>query len=201
MNDLILVYPVQWPLSRPRTIDRAPARFREGTGGSATLSFDAALGRLRDQLKRLRAQHPSLSTDVRHNRDGSRDRTSKGSETPADPAAVVWFRLDGRDYELACDRWDTVAGNVAAVAAHIDALRGQERWGVADLKQAFAGHLSLPAPDPWWSVLDLSHRADRADVERAYRSKARSAHPDVGGDRAAWDRLQAAYAAGKEATA
>ena len=193
---MILTYPLRWPLGRERTHERQPARFREGTSGAGTLSFDTAVARLAYQFERLRALYPSLWTDVRHNRDGSRDRTAKGSTRPADPGAAVTFRLDGRDYELACDRWDSAAGNVAAIAAHIDALRGQERWGVADLRQAFAGHIALPAPEPWWTVLGVSRDAPPAVVKAAFRALAKDAHPDQGGDRATWDRLNAAYQAG-----
>lgn len=186
-----------------RGADRQPARFREGAGGSAlssAITFDTAVQRLTRELDLLGALYPSLSTDVRHNRDGSRDRTGKGSTTPPDPGAVTRFRLDGRDYELACDRWDHVAGNIAAIAAHVDALRAQERWGVADLRQAFAGHVSLPAPGqavalPWRAVLGFTTTdcPNRADVDGAYRLLARDLHPDMGGTREGWDSLVAAY--------
>lgn len=200
---IIRAYPLRWPLDRPRTParDRRPAKFREGNSGAGTLSYDVALGRLLHQVQLLGALYPSLSSDVRYNRDGSRDRTGRGSTDPADPGAALAFRLDGRDYELACDRWDTLAGNIAAIAAHIDALRGQERWGVADLAQAFAGHVALPAPDPWWVTLGVAQTAPLPVAEAAYRALSKSRHPDAGGTRADWDRLQAAIAAAREALA
>jgi DnaJ-domain-containing protein 1 len=95
---------------------------------------------------------------------------------------------------LACDRWDRIEDNIAAIAAHIEALRGQERWGVADMKQAFAGHVALPspsqsAPEQWWQVLGVRSDASSGEVDRAYRDKMSSAHPDLGGSEAAAQRL------------
>jgi hypothetical protein len=107
---------------------------------------------------------------------------------------AFYFDLDRRPHVLACDRWDTVPDNIAAIAAHVEALRGQERWGVADLRQAFAGHVALPAPDPWWAVLGVARDAPIGVITAAFRALARDAHPDVGGDRAAWDRLNEAVA-------
>jgi hypothetical protein len=34
-----------------------------------------------------------------------------------------------------------VADNIAAIAAHIDAIRRQDRYGVGTLDQAFAGYV------------------------------------------------------------
>ncbi|MDQ2763679.1 MAG: J domain-containing protein, partial [Pseudomonadota bacterium] len=110
-----------------------------------------------------------------------------------DPGAAFYFELDGKAHVLACDRWDQLADNIAAIAAHIEALRGQERWGVADLRQAFAGHVALAAPDPWWIVLGVDQGASIDIVTAVYRAKAKTAHPNAGGERAAWDRLQAAF--------
>ncbi|WP_267395346.1 MULTISPECIES: DnaJ domain-containing protein [unclassified Sphingomonas] len=138
-----------------------------------------------------------LSLNIRFTASGARDQNVSRRD-PADPGVAFYFDLDRRPHVLACDRWDTVADNIAAIAAHVDALRGQERWGVADLSQAFAGHLalpsrSLPAARPWWSVLEVSASASIDEIDRAYRSKAKAAHPDAGGGREAWDDLVAAY--------
>ena len=196
---LIRIWPLAWPPGRPRTIGRQTAAFSEKREGEAFhVSLDTATARLLRQLGLLGARYPSLATNVRFNADGTRDRTTRGSEEQADPGAVVRFLLAGRDYELACDKWDRVGANVAAIAAHIDALRGQERWGVADLATAFAGHVALPAPDPWWDVLGIARTATRAQVDAAYRHAARFAHPDAGGDRATWERLASAYTTAKQ---
>lgn len=193
-------YPLKWPADRPRTAERKTALFRNGGN---RMSLTAAKTRLREQVYAMtrprqtwRTTNMILSTNIRYTAAGTRDQNVSRRD-PDDSGAAFYFDLDGKPHVLACDRWDTVADNIAAIAAHIDALRGQERWGVADLRQAFAGHVALPAPDPWWSVLGIARHADLFEIERAFRTLAKRAHPDAGGSRAEWDRLTAAYEAAK----
>lgn len=82
---------------------------------------------------------------------------------------------------LACNRWLWVEDNIAAVAAHIGALRGIDRWGVGSVRQAFAGYKQLTAgdvPTPWWEVLGIDCQAPAAAVKRAYKELAKLHHPD-----------------------
>ena len=191
-------YPLSWPTNRPRTAsgERRPALFRN-EGSRMTLT--SARRRLRDQVDAMtrigadyRVRDQVLSTNIRFTASGSRDMNVSRRD-PADPGVAFYFALDRRPHVLACDRWDTVPDNIAAIAAHIEALRGQERWGVADLRQAFAGHVALPSPDSWWRVLGVERSASADEIGRAYRLLAKTSHPNAGGDRAGWDRLSAAY--------
>jgi hypothetical protein len=195
-------YPLSFPADRPRTSpgDRKEALWRNA-GSRITLS--AAKERLRQQVNAMTRQgrpwrvlNQVLSTNIRYTASGSRDQ-SVSRRDPDDAGVAFYFDLDGKPHVLACDRWNTVADNIAAIAAHIEALRGQERWGVADLRQAFAGHVALPAPDPWWGVLGVDRGASIDVITAVYRTKSKTAHPNAGGRRAEWDRLQAAYEAAK----
>lgn len=193
-------YPLSWPSDRPRTVERKEALFRD-RGARVTLS--AAKKRLVGQVNMMtrigqppRVVEMTLSTNIRYTASGARDQNVSRRD-PTDPGVAFYFALDGKPHVLACDRWDTVADNVAAIAAHIDALRGQERWGVADLQQAFAGHVALPRPDPWWTVLGVAQDAPIAVISAAYRALSKDVHPNAGGERAEWDRLSAAYEAAK----
>src|SRR3546814_1489167 len=100
---------------------------------------------------------------------------------------------------FACDRWDTVRDNVRAIGKTIEAIRGIERWGASDMmERAFSAFEALPAPGggvtlSCWSVLGIEPGSSLAEIERAYRVSAKGAHPDTGGDRDKWDRLQSAY--------
>lgn len=205
MTDLRIemAYPLNWPAGRPRTSIRKEALFRDA---GRRLTLTTARSRLVSQLdamtkhgKPYRTTGIFLSTNIRFTASGSRDQNVSRRD-PADPGVALYFDLDSKPHVLACDRWDTVYDNIGAIAAHIDALRGQERWGVADLRQAFAGHVALPAPGQgvtlqWLTVLGFTEEATPSigEIELAYRRKARTAHPDAGGDRAAWDRLTEAY--------
>lgn len=194
-------YPLRWPAGRPRAALRKAALFRHA-GRPMTLT--SATKRLADQLQAItqrgqkwRTANQVLSTNIRFTLAGTRDQNVSRRD-PDDPGVAVYFDLDGRSHVLACDRWGTVQDNIAAIAAHIEALRGQDRWGVADLREAFAGHVALPATPQWSTVLGVPATASADDVRAAYRRLAQSAHPDTGGDRVAWDRLQAAYEQAKK---
>lgn len=194
-------YPVAWPALKPRTLghQRKEALFRsEGR----RILWDTALGRLREQValvtptgRNWRMKELTLSTNHELRADG-RPRRDRGA--PSDPAVAFFFELDGAPHVLACDRWNTVADNIAAIAAHIEALRGQERWGVADMKQAFAGHAALPGPshgeqvEPWWEVLGIDRRSDAEIIRAAWRRHASRAHPDAGGTDAEMARINLA---------
>ena len=189
-------YPLAWPRDRLRTAKRKEALFRD-RGSPMTLSV--AKKRLSDQVKLMtrvgqlpRVVDMTLSTNIRYTASGARDQNVSRRD-PDDPGVAFYFTLDGRPHVLACDLWETVADNIAAIAAHIDALRGQERWGVADLRQAFAGHVALPRPDRWWTVLGVAQDAPIAVIGAAYRTLSKDVHPNAGGERAEWDRLAAAY--------
>ena len=193
-------YPVDWPDGRPKTSYRKQAAWRDGGG---RVNFDTAVRRLREQVdlvtrlgQNWRMRELTLSTNYELRADG---RPLRDRGVPADPSVAFFFELDGMPHLLACDKWDTIADNVAAIAAHIAALRGQERWGVATLYQSFAGHLALPAPEQWWQVLGLTASAPAELIQRRYRELARSAHPDKGGSEAAMARLNMARDEGLKA--
>jgi hypothetical protein len=202
--DAEMAYPLAWVARRPRTraADRKAALWRSA-GREITLT--EARRRLRDQVgamtkpgQKWRVTDMVLSTNIRFTASGARDKNISRRD-PEDPGVAFYFALDDRPHVLACDRWTTVQDNIAAIAAHIEALRGQERWGVADLQQAFAGHVALPAPEQWWQILGVSSSAPLLEIEAAWREKMRAAHPDAGGTDVAAARLNQAREEGKKA--
>lgn len=195
-------YPLTWPVGRPRATRRRDAVFgktvRNGDSpwhSKARLTVADARARLSRELERLGARSVVLSTNVELRLDG---QPRSGQAEPADPGAAVYFTLGGEPHCLACDAWTRVADNIAALAKHIEALRGMDRWGVGDLRQAFAGYRALPAVGetsgrPWWVVLGVEADAPLRDIERAFKARALEVHPDrPSGSRAAWDELGAA---------
>jgi hypothetical protein len=184
-------FPLQWPAGWPRAKSRKSATFKstDNRGWKVEVTVAGACRRLQEQLDLLRASYVTLSTNLEPRLDG---QPRSGQREPADPGAAVYFRLLGQDVALACDKWDRVADNIVAIAKHIEALRGMERWGVGTAAQAFAGYQALPAPEQWWEVLGIHADADPLQINAAYRAKARTAHPDQGGSDAAMARLNAA---------
>jgi len=132
---------------------------------------------------------------------GQRGMPLANQAEPRDPGVAAYFKLKDKDRVLACDRWNRTADNLAAIAAHIDAIRRVDRYGVGTLDQAFAGYSALPPPGadnrpPWRKVLGLEATdgvCTGEQIQNAYRNLARRFHPDVeGGSHAAMAQLNEA---------
>lgn len=187
-------YPLQWPAGWPRATQRGTAKFNQKVNNgrwdeTKKVTIAVAVERLQRELDLLKAQYVTLSTNMELRLDG---RPRSDARKPTDPGAAVYFRLGGKDTVLACDKWDELADNIVALAKHIEALRGMDRWGVGTAAQAFAGYQSLPAPEQWWQVLGVTSGATAEEIRKAYRAKATVAHPDRGGSHATMARLNAA---------
>lgn len=184
-------YPLQWPPSWPRCRNPSRAKFgemRQSEGAPwkhrSSLTIAQARERLRDELDRLRASHVVISTNIRTRNDGL---PYSNVNEPADRGVAVYFRLKGEPRVLACDKWDRVADNLAALAKHIEAVRGQVRWGVGSLEQAFGGYKALPAMGEikhWSEVLGVPREASVEIIESRRVELLKKHHPDRGGTRA-----------------
>lgn len=178
-------FPLAWPTGWPRSRFRTRANFgkvRSKTSGSMTwqskgeLTLAEARDRLIRELGLLGAVNEILSTNLTLRLDGL---PKGGQAQPGDPGAAVYFDFAGRPTVLACDKWDRIEDNIAALAKHIEAMRGMDRWGVGSVEQAFTGYAALPAPDPWWQILGLDGPTRSANaIREAWASKSRAAHPD-----------------------
>jgi len=147
------------------------------------------------ELDRLGAVNPILSTNVRTRIDGV---PYSNAAQPEDQGAAVYFTLNKRQVSLACDKWNRVEDNVYAICKHIEALRGQERWGVGSIERAFRGYTALPGigestGSKWWEVLGVSVNASEEQVKEAFRLLAMKHHPDRGGSAELFGRLSEAY--------
>jgi hypothetical protein len=186
-------YPLQWPIGRPRAKYRQCAKFRRETDfGRQLLKPAEGARRVLDELERLGARNVVVRTNVRPRGLAESD----DDRPPNDPGAAVYFLLDGKQHCLACDKWDRVADNLAAIAAHVDAVRRQLRMGVADsAAQAFAGFAALPAVRQWWEILGLPRNAPREEIKRRHHELAALHHPDRGGDAGKMAEVNEAVAA------
>jgi DnaJ-class molecular chaperone len=72
-------------------------------------------------------------------------------------------------------------------------MRQLERHGGgAIMDRAFTGFVALPAPKSCWETLGVMEGASRDEINRAYRVKAKEAHPDNGGSNNAMAELNKA---------
>lgn len=190
-------YPLAWPAGVPRTALPKPSAFGDVTIHRATQE-------LIWEIERMHGRLPVISTNLMLRGDGL--PYSKQAKI-TDNGVAVYFTRRGRQLVFACDRWDRIEHNMRAITKTIEAMRGIERWGSSDLmERAFAGFEALPSPEQvvtltCWQILDLPADASEIEVERAYRAKAKTAHPDAGGSREEWDQLRAAYEQAKRAAA
>ena len=174
-------YPLAWPTGWPRTdaAARVPSRFKHYRG---VITISAAAARLELELDRLGATDSLMSSNLKLGVSGV---PLSGQGEPRDAGVAVYFKLHGADRVLACDRYTSAAGNIAAIAAHIDALRRIDRYGVGSIDQAFAGYAALPPPSvnnraPWRAALGFKPDATvtAADVQINFRALAKAAATD-----------------------
>ena len=200
MNDDITNYPLAWPLNQVRTApgDRKRASFMTrvssgyGYRVSRKHSVSESSAALELEIKRMGGDELIISSNLKVKQNGL---PYSNLRTPDDPGIAVYFKWRKRDLVFACDRWLSVEDNLRAIVKHIEALRGQERWGVGSLDQAFAGYAALPDPDArqWWEVLEVEKSADNAAIRAAFIRLAKLHHPDAGGDALMFDQVQKAY--------
>jgi hypothetical protein len=140
-------------------------------------------------------QEVIISTNVRLRLDGL---PRSGEAEPKDHGAAVYWREQGKPMRcMAVDRYLTVADNLAAIAATLEAMRAIERHGGAQiLDRAFTGFAALPekASQPWRDVLGLHGNGfiSAEVVEARFRELAMQHHPDKGGDAEKFRQLVAA---------
>lgn len=194
-DDEPLAFPLQWPRGKARTDwskrVRAPFHRVESIhhssavfGGSGwtqrskrEMTVAIAMSRLSGELERLGARRIVLSTNVELNQRG---QPYSNRRAPDDPGVALYFYLKDEPYTLACDRYVTVADNITALAKHVEASRGIERWGVGTLHEIFRGFAALPpamAPGDWREPLGNPQTLDEAEAN--YRARIKYAHPDI----------------------
>ena len=189
-------FPLCWPAGFAKTNSQERARFKSTSG------FGVIRDRLLHELSLMGAREVILSTNIPVRNDGL--PYAKYAE-PWDSGVAVYFKQDGKDAVLACDKWKRVQHNVHALALTVEAMRGLDRWGASEiLARVFTGFAALPAPREamrsWREVFryQASYTPTRAELDSDYRMLAKILHPDMAeGSAAAFAELQSAYETGK----
>jgi hypothetical protein len=178
-------YPLCWPEGMPRTAadKRQKSSFRTTLAG--------AVNNVRESLRLFGSDsgRPVTAVVATTNTGG----ISLG-DTPKDPGVAVWFEWDAGMRCIAVDRYLKPEENLQAIHHILEARRTEVRHGgLVIARTAFKGFLALPASGPtWWQVLGVAETATQVEIERAYREKAKSRHPDTGGSHAAMLELNEA---------
>ena len=193
-------YPLQWPPGVLRSSWRRAAAFSPRFAEDR----DAIIRWLRKRGSQI-----VITSNLPTNRAGL--PISSGNRGD-DPGIAVWWVEKGKERVIACDRWRTASDNMRAIMKTIEALRGIERWGSAQMVDAaFAGFAALPPGStssmpstpqqpPWREVLGGTWPDDLDDEDLLALAKSRhrkamlAAHPDKGGDPELATRLNLALA-------
>lgn len=173
---MITAYPLAWPPAWPRTERPEWSRF-------AASQSEAQNGIIRE-LRLLGARDIIISTNIPLRQDGMPYASRRA---PEDQGVAVYFKFNGNDQCIPCDKWRTIAENMRAIEKTIDALRGIERWGAKEMvNAAFRGFKALPesiipgqeTARPWHEVLGVNPDAPKEVIVAAYRALAMKYHPD-----------------------
>lgn len=194
-------YPLSWPAGTPRTErrDQKAARFHSD---GRSLSIAKATSRLISEIKaftkvgrdwRIDPDQVVISSNLKLRLDGM---PRSNQVTPDDNGVAVYFEFDGVPHCFPCDAWDRIADNIAAIAAHLGAIRSIERWKVGDLKTAFTGWVAIEhnPEEPWFKVLQVPEDSLHFVVSKSYKKLRSAYHPDrENGDLGQFVRIQKAY--------
>lgn len=206
-------FPLQWPENAKRTPTGKRERSRFGIRGQ--VSFSQSRRELLDELSRLGAANAVITSDLPTRHDGLPYATNVTRDI--DSGIAVWFVLPDdhgnlQERVFACDRWVSHAENMRGLALTIAAIRGIDRWGVADAAaRAFAGFAALPPgssgtvpPGPvkrsWREIFGMTAfetlaPPDLLAIARSrHRERIKVAHPDAGGSHEAAAEINAALA-------
>lgn len=187
------------PWTGPVTTDRRNgAQFRADWNSTITL-----LGRETDHLgaQLVVVQVAAGEGDIR------RDGMLRAGARVTFPGVRISFDSRHGPLTYATDAYAAWKANVRAIALALEALRAVDRYGVAKTGEQYRGWRAIEGASTQMS-LDAAARllagesGNRFTVDQlltvteavstAYRVAARRLHPDVGGDRALFERVTAA---------
>lgn len=188
-NEPISRFPLQWPIGWKRIPpgDRKDASFSRH---DQRLTVADGLQRILGELGRMGVHQDFVivSSNLETRLDGM-PRSSQAN--PGDPGVCVYWQKGGprSGNPMRClpiDRYFKAADNMAAIAATLDAMRGIERHGGAQiLERVYTGFAALPAPAAgqrdWWTVLGLQPEATAEQIREAHKRLRSTLHPDKPG--------------------
>lgn len=191
---MITAFPLAWPQGHPRTKGAIPSRFKTTVAQS--------VANVTDELRRFGNDTGKAITGMVIS-----SNVTLTDSRPADPGIAVYFSWEGIQCCIAIDRYRTPMENLQAVALVMDAERAKMRHGGLNIARAsFRGFASLPPPSdplgalspPWRTVLGVPTIAKLDDAKAAYYRMVKTAHPDVGGDAAQFNRIVEAWRQAQE---
>jgi hypothetical protein len=186
----------------PPFLNRTPASDRERTA-KFSVTLASAIDDVERELEdRLGVDDWRLSTAAPHRK---RDGRPYADANPDDPGVAVRWTMDGEQFAVAADHYDGLRDNVRAIGLYIREKRkmsdrpvrtAQDEFATAALPSGnedviVAGDRTGTVEEPH-EVLGVAPDAPDDVVEAASRRLAANNHPDNGGDREQFHRIQQA---------
>ncbi|WP_439030255.1 molecular chaperone DnaJ [Gordonia terrae] len=191
-----------WPRKLTANRERSPF----SAPWSATLELlERELSHLSSDPRRFVA--PSVLQIAMREQDFRLDGMPRANARPEHPGVILSVESHARgSLSFPCDKYLTWQDNLRAIALSLEALRRVDRYGTTPNAEQYTGWKQLPggggagAPSTADSEMVILSYADlpigeTATLGHAYRRARANSHPDRhGGDRAAWDAVEAAAA-------
>ncbi|MCW2904123.1 MAG: heat shock protein DnaJ protein [Streptosporangiaceae bacterium] len=179
-------------------------------------SWDDTLALLSYEIEQLGGEDPAVFQIDVQEADLRRDGMLRTHAKVGHPGVVVSFVSRFGPLRYATDAYERQYGyglqswqaNIRAIALALEALRAVDRYGVSKRGEQYTGWKALPAggnvtfPSADEALRWMQRAANARDDVLApghtirpsdlYRTLARRLHPDAGGDKGDWDRLQSA---------
>ena len=181
---------LEWPPGEERT----PAEDREPYPHGFRVSRNAAFDSILEELRKMDARNVQLDTGARHQK--TNPNMPYADSDFDDPGVVVRFEREGQQYCIAMDQWDCPRDNAQSIAKTLKAKRALTRYGVETVESEYQT-MALPSADvvgdePAHVVLGVDRDATEEEIKDAARQRSVETHPDLGGDKEAFKRVQKA---------
>lgn len=150
---------------------------------------------------------PAVLQIAMREQDFRLDGMPRANARPEHPGVILAIDSTKGPLSFPCDRFVTWQDNLRAIALSLEALRKIDRYGITPNAEQYTGWKKLAAnasptgPSAADSEMVILSYADlpigeATPLDQAYRRARANAHPDRrGGDRTAWDAVEAAAAA------
>ena len=147
---------------------------------------------------------PAVLQIAMREQDFRLDGMPRANARPEHPGVILAIESTKGPLSFPCDRFLTWQDNLRAIALSLEALRRIDRYGITPNAEQYTGWKQLPgggaanAPSAADAEMVILSYADlpigeATSLDQAYRRARANAHPDRrGGDRAAWDAVEAA---------
>lgn len=176
----------EWPGKRTHSPDSSPFR----------ASLNDTLKVLERELRMLSARNIVLQIAFR---EGAfrQDGLPRMDARVEHPGVILAFESKHGALRVHMDRFRNYADNLRAIALHLENLRHASLYGVGTDGQQYRGWMALPESTGGNSgeeiIRSLAGCGSDVSIKEAYRLAVRKHHPDSGGSRENWDRLENAW--------